>query len=99
MRARMRHPISSRIARFETAKGRQQMTSERQVGRGRAWVVLTFMVALTACAGGVTETTAAAAGDETISVFGAYATQIEEPWDGVIHRALEAEQAAGRISY
>lgn len=35
----------------------------------------------------------------TLRVFGAFATAIEEPWDGVIHRALEAEEAAGRIAY
>jgi basic membrane lipoprotein Med (substrate-binding protein (PBP1-ABC) superfamily) len=34
-----------------------------------------------------------------LKVFGAYATEIEEPWDGVIHAALNAEQDAGRISY
>jgi basic membrane protein A and related proteins len=34
-----------------------------------------------------------------ISVFGAFATEIEEPWDGVIHSALEDEKAAGRITY
>ena len=33
------------------------------------------------------------------SVFGAYATAIEEPWDGVIHSALQKAQTAGRISY
>ena len=33
------------------------------------------------------------------SVFGAYATPIEEPWDGVIHSALQKAQTAGRISY
>ena len=67
--------------------------------RRRAWAVwATASLALTACGGAQTATTAAA-GDETIAVFGAYATQIEEPWDGVIHRALEAEQAAGRIEY
>jgi basic membrane protein A len=38
-------------------------------------------------------------GDGAITVFGAYATQIEEPWDGVIHSALLAEQEAGRIEY
>ena len=38
------------------------------------------------------------AGDK-LKVFGAFATQIEEPWDGVIHAALEAEKAAGRIDY
>ena len=32
-------------------------------------------------------------------VYGAFATPIEEPWDGVIHRALQAEADAGRISY
>ncbi|MCB9137671.1 MAG: BMP family protein [Caldilineaceae bacterium] len=32
-------------------------------------------------------------------VFGAYATAIEEPWDGVIHTALNAAQEAGRIEY
>ena len=68
-------------------------------GRWRAWTVLAIVsLALTACASGQSATTTAAE-DETISVFGAYATQIEEPWDGVIHRALEAEQTAGRIDY
>lgn len=32
-------------------------------------------------------------------VFGAYATSIEEPWDGVIHKALLTAQAEGRITY
>ncbi len=35
----------------------------------------------------------------TPKVFGAYATQIEEPWDGVIHAALQAEADDGRIEY
>jgi basic membrane protein A len=34
-----------------------------------------------------------------LKVYGAFATAIEEPWDGVIHKALLAEKAAGRISY
>jgi len=38
-------------------------------------------------------------GAKTLSVFGAYATPIEEPWDGVIHTALKKEQKAGRIEY
>ena len=37
--------------------------------------------------------------DDPLKVFGAYATQIEEPWDGVIHAALQAEADAGRIDY
>lgn len=36
---------------------------------------------------------------EPIPVFAAFATQIEEPWDGVIHNALLAEEAAGQIIY
>lgn len=32
-------------------------------------------------------------------VFAAYATPLEEPWDGVIHKALLAEQTAGTIEY
>jgi basic membrane protein A and related proteins len=42
---------------------------------------------------------AAAPAAETLSVFGAYATAIEEPWDGVIHTALNNAQADGRITY
>jgi basic membrane lipoprotein Med (substrate-binding protein (PBP1-ABC) superfamily) len=42
---------------------------------------------------------AVVAQDEPLDVFGAYATQIEEPWDGVIHTALQAEADAGRINY
>ncbi len=32
-------------------------------------------------------------------VFGAYATAIEEPWDGVIHGALTKAKEAGKIEY
>jgi basic membrane lipoprotein Med (substrate-binding protein (PBP1-ABC) superfamily) len=32
-------------------------------------------------------------------VFGAYATAIEEPWDGVIHSALNKAQEEGKIEY
>jgi basic membrane protein A and related proteins len=36
---------------------------------------------------------------EPLNVFGAYATAIEEPWDGVIHSALLKAQEAGQITY
>jgi basic membrane protein A and related proteins len=36
---------------------------------------------------------------EPLKVFGAYATAIEEPWDGVIHSALLKAQEAGQITY
>ncbi|MEZ4683119.1 MAG: BMP family protein [Caldilineaceae bacterium] len=32
-------------------------------------------------------------------VFGAFATAIEEPWDGVIHAALQSAKEAGQIDY
>ena len=35
----------------------------------------------------------------TLKVFGAYATPIEEPWDGVIHAALTKAQEDGLIEY
>jgi basic membrane protein A and related proteins len=41
----------------------------------------------------------AAAQDDVIIVRAAYSTPIEEPWNGVIHTALLAEQDAGRIDY
>lgn len=40
-----------------------------------------------------------AASEGKLKVFGAYATAIEEPWDGVIHAALNKAQDAGTIEY
>jgi basic membrane lipoprotein Med (substrate-binding protein (PBP1-ABC) superfamily) len=37
--------------------------------------------------------------EEPLLVFAAYATPIEEPWDGVIHTALQAVADEGRITY
>jgi basic membrane protein A len=37
--------------------------------------------------------------EKKLKVFGAYATPIQEPWDGVIHSALKAAQDAGKITY
>lgn len=34
-----------------------------------------------------------------VKVFGAYATPIEEPWDGVIHAALNKAKEEGKIEY
>ncbi|MCA1588132.1 MAG: BMP family protein [Chloroflexi bacterium] len=66
----------------------------------RRSAALTAIVALllSAC-GGAAAPSAGGADDGALKVFGAYATQIEEPWDGVIHDALEAEAGAGRIEY
>ncbi len=54
-------------------------------------------VLLSACGGTAAPSTSG--GDDVPKVFGAFATQIEEPWDGVIHTALEAEAEEGRIAY
>ena len=66
--------------------------------RSRFFLVLLVVITTLAAAACSSDDGDAADGD-TISVFGAYATQIEEPWDGVIHRALLAEEEAGNITY
>ena len=80
---------------------RTQAPNPRRFTQGRltlaATLSLAATLALSACGGAGAPS---AGGDgETLTVFGAYATQIEEPWDGVIHSALQAEAEAGRIEY
>jgi basic membrane lipoprotein Med (substrate-binding protein (PBP1-ABC) superfamily) len=58
-----------------------------------------FAAAALLVLGTVASSGAALAQDAPLKVFGAYATEIEEPWDGVIHTALQAEADAGRIEY
>jgi basic membrane protein A and related proteins len=65
------------------------------MNRRRPMLAAATLLALTVTAGGAAVT----AQDEPLKVFGAYATQIEEPWDGVIHTALNAEAEAGLIEY
>lgn len=57
-------------------------------------VILTFV--LSACQSS-TGGTGATGGK--LKVFGAFATPIEEPWDGVIHAALQKAQDDGKIEY
>jgi len=57
----------------------------------------TVPVSTATATAGASPTASAAAGK--LKVFGAYATQIEEPWDGVIHKALQAQADAGKIDY
>jgi basic membrane protein A len=56
---------------------------------------------LAACGGttGEEDTASSPAGDDTISVFGVFATPLEEPWDGAIHAALTAVAGDGEIAY
>jgi basic membrane protein A and related proteins len=73
--------------------------------RSRQLLLLPLLVALVlgvAACGGDDDSAAPATtgeGEQTLKVYGAFATAIEEPWDGVIHAALQQEQAAGRIEY
>ncbi len=78
-----------------SVSGRHQQLRGRSIG---VWLVLLAVLALvaTACQGSTPDQSGKS---EKLKVFGAFATQIEEPWDGVIHAALEAEKAAGRIDY
>ena len=56
---------------------------------------------LAACGGttGEEDSGSESADDGTISVFGAFATPLEEPWDGAIHAALTAVADDGKITY
>lgn len=61
----------------------------------------TAMLALTAACGGSTGTDNND-GDSDSSlplIYGAFATPLEEPWDGAIHAALEEAKADGKIRY
>jgi basic membrane protein A and related proteins len=53
---------------------------------------------LAACAAPATPTAAPETAGK-LKVFGAFATPIEEPWDGVIHAALQKAADAGEIEY
>ena len=64
------------------------------------------LLVLTGCGGTTGETPDAGAtptGGGTAAarplVYGAFATPIEEPWDGVIHKALQQAADQGRITY
>ena len=65
-------------------------------------VALLLAALLAACAPPAAPAPAAgntAPASDKPAVFGAYATAIEEPWDGVIHAALNKAQADGKITY
>jgi basic membrane lipoprotein Med (substrate-binding protein (PBP1-ABC) superfamily) len=64
-------------------------------------VLAVVVLGSAACGGGGESAGPAttAQGEKTLKVYGAYATPIEEPWDGVIHSSLQKEQQAGRIDY
>jgi basic membrane lipoprotein Med (substrate-binding protein (PBP1-ABC) superfamily) len=64
------------------------------------FAVLMIAALLAGCASGGTKAAATeAAGAKKLNVFGAFATPIQEAWDGAIHNALNAEKEAGKINY
>jgi basic membrane protein A and related proteins len=71
------------------------------------WLVVLLLIAVlagcTVTAPAATQTGAAggatAATPGTLKAFGAFATTIEEPWDGVIHAALNKAQEDSKIEY
>jgi basic membrane protein A and related proteins len=69
-------------------------SSRNTRSRLAAGVLLALVVAVAA----VVSATASAA-PAKLKVFGAFATPIEEPWDGVIHSALTRAENAGQIEY
>jgi basic membrane protein A len=61
---------------------------------------LVFLLAAIGVAAALIGGSATAAPHATkLKVFGAFATPIEEPWDGVIHSALLRAKATGQIDY
>ncbi len=75
-------------------------TTSRRRRSGLAAGLATAALVLSAC-GGTTgsESGQGSASEDTVTVFGAFATPLEEPWDGAIHRALTAVADDGEISY
>ena len=74
-----------------------------RIGKAIAAVALAGFT-LVACGGNTgsdeaTTDSAAAGGSEVLSVVAAYSSAIEEPWDGVIHEALQEMADAGEITY
>lgn len=68
----------------------------------RLLVLIALFSVLTACVmpqAGQAPAAQPAATDGKLVVFGAFATAIEEPWDGVIHTALQKAQDENQITY
>jgi basic membrane protein A and related proteins len=61
-------------------------------------------IAVTAACGGNTGNDTGSAGDTSAAtskplVYGVFSTPIEEPWDGAVHRAVQALADEGKIAY
>ena len=62
-------------------------------------VAVGVLLALAVTVAAILSATASAAQPAKLKVFGAFATPIEEPWDGVIHAALTRAKNSGQIDY
>ena len=67
--------------------------------KARSRLTTGVLLALAIAVAALVSNTATAAAPAKLKVFGAYATPIEEPWDGVIHSALTRAKNAGQIDY
>ena len=56
-------------------------------------------IVLAACGGNSGSSDESSESDGVLSVIAAYSSVIEEPWDGVIHEALQEMADAGEITY
>jgi basic membrane lipoprotein Med (substrate-binding protein (PBP1-ABC) superfamily) len=81
-------------------------TTQQPIARRRRRTALVAGLAasalvLAACGGntGAEQGDSSSAGKDTVSVFGVFATPLEEPWDGAIHAALTAVADDGEIAY
>ncbi len=62
-------------------------------------LIVMLVSLIVSCAPAPQPTATAPAGPTKLKVFGAFATPIEEPWDGVIHSALLKLKDEGKIDY
>lgn len=62
-------------------------------------LVLLLTIIAVGCAPAAESESSQAEETETVKVFGAFATPIEEPWDGVVHSALQKVADEGLIDY
>ncbi len=79
----------------------QRSRAGRRLGRPLLALTAAISLALAAGCGGTTgDAGAGGGGDKDVPlVYGAYATPLEEPWDGAIHAALTAAADDGEIRY
>jgi basic membrane protein A and related proteins len=80
-----------------SVRGHRPSRPRRQAGLLAAGVAVLLVAA---CGGTTGESETSSSGDGDLPlVYGAFATPLEEPWDGAIHAALEEAAAEGVIQY